>query len=75
MFRNNQAEAMKHYSLALKLEPDFVEVYNNLGVLLYSIGKIDDAIVYFKKALRIKPDYADARYNLTAVLKKQKKRE
>lgn len=49
---------------AIRLKPDYVEAYNNLGFAYYSKGLDDKAIRSFEKAIELKPDYARSYYNL-----------
>jgi len=42
--------------------------YNNLGVVQFEKGNIDDAINKYGQALRLHPDYPEARYNLGGAL-------
>ena len=45
--------------------------YNNLGIVLFEKGEVDQAIVNYRKTLEMAPDFADAEYNLgTALLQK-----
>ena len=53
-------EAIAHYEQALRINPDYAEAHNNLGLLLAQTGRIEEAIAHFEQALRIKPDYAEA---------------
>jgi len=47
--------------------------YNNLGVVQFQKGDLDDAIEKYEQSLRLNPDYAEARYNLgSALLQKGK---
>jgi Flp pilus assembly protein TadD len=48
----------------MELKPDAAEAPLNLGMVLASRGRIDEAIVNYRRALEIKPDFADAHYNL-----------
>jgi tetratricopeptide (TPR) repeat protein len=38
--------------------------HNNLGLVLESLGRVQEAIGHYEQALRIRPDYAEAHYNL-----------
>jgi len=42
--------------------------YNNLGVVQFEKGNIDDAIAKYEQSLRLHPDYPEARYNLGGAL-------
>jgi tetratricopeptide (TPR) repeat protein len=48
----------------LALAPNAVQVHNNLGISLQSLGRNEDAISHFQQALRLKCDYAEAHNNL-----------
>ena len=48
---------------AIKLKPDFDEVYNNRGVTKNWLGKHQDALVDYDKAIQLKPDFAEAYSN------------
>ena len=62
-------EAIAQYTEALRLDPNFAEAHNNLGVALRDRGKLDRAIAHYQQALRLNPDFAAAHYNLGIVLK------
>jgi tetratricopeptide (TPR) repeat protein len=47
------------------------KIQNNLGNVLASGGRFDEAVSHYNEALRIKPDYATAHYNLAQALKSQ----
>lgn len=52
----------------MRLNPDYPDAHNNLGVCLKSIGQYQEAIEHYELALKLKPDYADAHYNLGIAL-------
>ena len=60
--------AIANYGEAIRLKPDFVEAYNNLGVIYFNQGQIPKALDAFSGALRIDPDNADARRNRDAIM-------
>jgi len=62
------AQALEHFTEALRLNPDLPDAHNNLGFAMYSSGKSAEAIEHFHHALRIKPDFSKAHYNLALAL-------
>ena len=55
--------AIKHYTAALKLNPDLVELYHNRGALQNLLGKPESAIPDWDAALARNPDFAEAYFN------------
>ncbi len=55
---------MNHFSEAIKLNPDFAEVYNEAGIILARLGQLNKANAFFLKAIQIKPDSIEAKNNL-----------
>src|SRR5438445_13001907 len=45
--------------------------YNNLGVVQFEKGSIEDAIEKYQQSLRLHPDYPEAHYNLGSALLQQ----
>ena len=62
--KGDAAEAMTHYSEAVRLKPDFAEAHNKLGTTLADQGKTVEAVPHFVEAIRLKPDFPEALYNL-----------
>jgi tetratricopeptide (TPR) repeat protein len=60
-------EAIKEFQLALKLDPNNVNVRNSLGVCFGLQSHYDAAIAEFNKAIAIDPDEYMALYNLGLV--------
>jgi tetratricopeptide (TPR) repeat protein len=60
--RDQPEEAIEDYEAAIKLKPDFIEAYNNLGNEYSNLGEYDLALEKYNKALEIDPDFASA-YN------------
>jgi Flp pilus assembly protein TadD len=56
----NDVKLFNHILLSTK---DNFMAHNNLGVALFKLGKIDEAIDHYNKALSIKPDIAETYYN------------
>ena len=55
---------------AIRLKPDDAEAHTNLGNVLSSQGKLDEAIAEYREAIRLKPDDAEAHYNLGIALQR-----
>ena len=55
-------EAIKCYTEAIKLKPDYAVIYNNRGVVYLKKGEFDNAIKDFDTAIQLQPDDARA-YN------------
>ena len=55
----------------LRKNPDCWMAHNNLGIVLFQKGQIDEAVSHYRTTLNLQPDFWDADYNLgTALLKK-----
>ena len=59
---SQHVDAIADYNEAIRLKPDYVEVYFNRGNAKYSLGHHEKAITDYNEAIRLKPDYAEA-YN------------
>jgi len=57
-------EAFTHFTEAIKINPDYVQAYNKIGLILFKQGKNDGAKVFFSQAIEIDPNYKAARKNL-----------
>jgi tetratricopeptide (TPR) repeat protein len=58
-------EAIEWYKKAIKLNPDFVEAYYNMGSAYRNLnGQYEKAIEYYKKAIELKPDLVEAYLNM-----------
>ncbi|HZY84961.1 MAG TPA: tetratricopeptide repeat protein, partial [Gemmataceae bacterium] len=60
-----------HYERAVALAPNNALAHNNLGIVLRSKGKLEEAIRHFEEALRIDPKLANARYKLSVALEQR----
>jgi len=52
-------EAIKYYDMAIKIGPEFAEIWNNRGNALLKLKKYDEAIECYDKAIEINPKDAD----------------
>ena len=55
----------------MQYQSDYVEAWNNRGVALFNLKKLDDAINSLDKAIKLKPDYAESWYNRARVYAKK----
>ena len=56
---------------AIALRPDYAAAYNNLGTMLKTQGKLDEAVAQFQRALALRPDLFEAHNNLGDVFHEQ----
>lgn len=63
MAKTRYLEAIRTYSLALALEPDYPEALVNRAVAYSALGQLERAFGDFNRAIKIKPDFADAFFN------------
>ena len=70
---NDPDKSIAAYEMAIKLKPDLVEAYINMG-LKYAEKKNDfrKALECYEKALSIKPDSGDAYFNMGSVYAQRK---
>ena len=61
-------ESQKLFLEALRLNPNWAETLNNLGVLYWQISEIQDAEKFFQQGLIVDPDHRDTIYNYHTVL-------
>jgi len=67
------SEASAALRKAIELDPEEVEAYCSLGIVLAKQKKSDEAIAAFRKAIELDPEFAGAYISLGAVLSEQKK--
>ena len=53
--QGSYGEAIRHYSRALRLKPDFVDAHNNLGIALDMEGDYAQAMEHYRAALTLQP--------------------
>ena len=68
-------EAISHYKMAIKLNPDYAKAHYNLGIALVAEGKNEEAISHYKMAIKLSPDFAVAHNNLGIALVAEGKNE
>jgi tetratricopeptide (TPR) repeat protein len=65
---NRWDDAEDYWRQSIAVKPDFVDAYNNLGILLKGLNRLLEAEAMFRSAAAIRPDQAQAYNNLGAVL-------
>lgn len=65
--KNDFKNAEKFYLKALQEDPNFVEIYDNLGRIYRRIGKYEKAIFNYKKSLELYPEGIMAHQNIAVV--------
>ena len=71
--QGNLAEAILCYQEALKLKPDYAEVYNNMGMAFKRHNQLEAAVKCYRDALKINPEYDVACNNLANAFNEQGK--
>lgn len=63
--RGNFDAAEHAYMQILEDNPESSAVHNNLGNVLFNIGRVEDAAAEYERAIEQKPNLASAHYNLS----------
>jgi tetratricopeptide (TPR) repeat protein len=66
-------EAFKHFSEAIRIQPNHGEALNNLGLLLVMRGEKEAGIARYRQAVQAKLDSSALHYNLAAALADENK--
>ena len=61
---NNYAEALPFYEKAVKIDPEFVFAWDNIGVCNRNLGNYDAAIKAYKKSIKLDPKAPTAYQNI-----------
>ena len=64
--KGNAAAAANYFAVAARANPDSVVAATELGIAIYTQGKIAEAAGQFAKALAIDAKYTDARFDLAS---------
>jgi tetratricopeptide (TPR) repeat protein len=65
------SQAAENYRRAIELAPHWTEAHINLGVVLYQMGRIEEARAEFHSAVQLDPLNGISQYNLGCVLEEQ----
>jgi len=57
------AGAIAAYQQSLKLKPDFIEAWSNLGAVLFNLQEYEDALIIFNTAIDLSPDNPNLWFN------------
>jgi tetratricopeptide (TPR) repeat protein len=60
-------EAAKMFTQSIRLQPQNALCFNDLGVTLFQLGRVNDARKNLQRALLLDPNLDDARLNLEAI--------
>lgn len=71
--KNDPKTAIDEYKMAIQLDPNREEFYNNLGLAHYRLIMYEDAINAYMDAVKIKATFADAWYNMSLAFDKMGK--
>ncbi|MDE0322645.1 MAG: tetratricopeptide repeat protein [Candidatus Poribacteria bacterium] len=64
LWEGGKAEkALSAYDMAIRLQPDYAEVYNNRGNIKNELGSRDAALDDYDAAIRLNPHFPEAYYN------------
>jgi tetratricopeptide (TPR) repeat protein len=69
--KGNTAEAIAHFTDAVRLNPRFVEPQINLANALAASGRAVEAIPHYRRAVELKPDLTEAHVGLGGALLSQ----
>ena len=62
--RSEIVNAIQAYQKVIELDPNYIEAYNNLGIIYQEIGKPEEALKTYQKAVQINPRYEKAYNNM-----------
>ena len=72
-FRGNMQKALEYYDKAMKVRPDFPQLWYNRGVVFQSMNRLEEALEHYDQALALDPGYHDVRLNRGWVLAEMKR--
>ena len=62
-------DALPAFQKTAQLLPDDAQAHYNLGVMLRSAGRLDEAVTHYRQAVTLNPSFAEAHGNLGNVLR------
>ena len=61
-------EAKESYKQVIRIKPDYVDAYNNLGYTFQKLGELEEAANSFTRAIELNPNLSKSRLNLVKLL-------
>jgi predicted O-linked N-acetylglucosamine transferase (SPINDLY family) len=61
--QGNSEIALEYFDKALRVDQTNAAVFNNRGIALKVLKRLDEALQSYDEAIRLKPDYAEVYYN------------
>jgi tetratricopeptide (TPR) repeat protein len=74
-YAKNYKKAEEELREAIRINPNYAEAHNNLGILLTELKRYDEAEEEYRKAIKINPKLAEAHNNLGFLLAELKRYE
>ena len=68
-------DALSSYDKAIKFNPTYAAAYNNRGVVLRELKRLEEAVASHDKAIALRPDYPTAFNNRGVALQEMKRPE
>ena len=69
--KKEYTQAIHYYEMAITVDSNYIDAYNNLGLTFYETGSVDSAAYYLQKSLKILPAGTTALQNLALVEEKR----
>jgi tetratricopeptide (TPR) repeat protein len=66
--KGDQSNAFDHFQKAARLDPEFADAFNGMGVTYVALGQLQQAVDQFQKTIDLVPDHPRAAANLSIVL-------
>jgi tetratricopeptide (TPR) repeat protein len=66
--KGNKEAAKEHLQKAIKIDPEFADAHNDLGVVLENLGEHASSAQQFRKAVQLAPRHKEATANLSIAL-------
>lgn len=71
--RGDYEKAAEFFQNVVASNPEIPEAWNNLGVALFSLGRIDEALECYSRSIALDPNNLDALRNRAFLLRSQKR--